>query len=98
MRDSSRDEGLQVCVSYTDRKGTKRTSGGRDLKGTEAYPFGFGAVIGKLHRAHVDKVAGDKVCAASDDWELPEDEGSEPDVEEGDACLDDLLSRSACST
>ena len=62
MRETSRDEGLQVCVNYTDSKGTKRTSGGPDLKGTEAYPFGFGAVIGKLHRAHVDKVAGDNVC------------------------------------
>jgi hypothetical protein len=66
LRDLKTAEGLQTYKVTVDSSGKKRSTGGSDLKATEAYPPGFGAIIGMLHREFVDLKAG-MPASGSDD-------------------------------
>ena len=100
LKDLCERADVQVCKRRKDENGKVRTSGGRDLKATQAYPLGFGATIGKCHRRFCDSEEG-KVVAASkvpeDIWTVPGMEEDDSDLEdefwvqEGDECLDDVL-------
>ena len=41
---------LEGVKRYTDKSGVSRICGGKDLKGTQAYPLGFGRAIEQLMR------------------------------------------------
>ena len=44
----SAEHGKEMVVHYVDSKGIKRIAGGRDLKGSQAYPKGFGTAVCRL--------------------------------------------------
>ena len=47
-------DGWQTAKQYTDKKGTKKVVGGKDLKRSQSYPAGFGCAVQKLYKCKAE--------------------------------------------
>ena len=84
------DSTKQVTVKYTDSKGEARVSGGKDLKATQAYPVGFGAMLG-LYTREREEATGSPESPRCRKLKLESSGDSEPEGYDSDTdCFDDL--------
>ncbi|CAJ1413450.1 unnamed protein product [Effrenium voratum] len=78
--------GLDVVRRYQDGRGVSRLAGGRDLRGTQAYPGSLGLTVGRLLSDHLLRVG--QQSAGADAGVVFEDFD---DLEGDDSELEDLV-------
>lgn len=90
QKDVLKDNKLHLTTRYKDKNGKACVMGGRDLKGTQAYPLNFGAAHARMFHA----AQGTIVCDMNTGHALdPDDTESEPEDLAGlsNECFDDVM-------